>query len=102
MSQTVGKVSKILDLFSVEKPEWGVRELGIELGIPKSTAHELAKSLVEQRFLQRTDTGRYQLGWRLFELSQTLLDTTHIRVEARYILEGLARDWRETSHLATL
>jgi len=50
MTQTIGKVSKLLNLFSVEKPEWGVRELARELGIPKSTAHELAKSLAEQRF----------------------------------------------------
>jgi DNA-binding IclR family transcriptional regulator len=100
--KTVGKVSKLLNLFSVEKPEWGVRELGRELGIPKFTAHELAKSLAEQRLLQRTNSGRYQLGWRLFELSQTLLDTTHIRVEARYVLEDLAQHWGETSHLATL
>ncbi len=102
MVQTVGKVAKILNLFSVEKPEWGVSELGRELGMPKSTAHELAQSMAEQRFLCRTDKGRYQLGWRLFELTQTLLDTTHIRVEARYILEELAQRWGETAHLATL
>ena len=70
--------------------------------MPKSTAHELAQSMAEQRFLCRTDKGRYQLGWRLFELSQTLLDTTHIRIEARYILEDLARRYGESVHLATL
>lgn len=102
MVQTVGKVAKILNLFSVEKPEWGVSELARELGMPKSTAHELARSMAEQRFLCRTDKGRYQLGWRLFELSQTLLDTTHIRIEARYILEDLARRYGESVHLATL
>lgn len=102
MTQTVDKVAKILDLFSVKKPEWGVRELGRQLGIPKSTAHELAQSLAKQGFLQRTDDGHYQLGWRLFELSQTLLDTTHIRIEARYVLEALAQRWGETSHLAAL
>jgi len=102
MIQTVGKVARVLDLFSVERPEWGVSELSRELGIPKSTAHDLARSLAEQRFLCRTDNGRYQLGWRLFELSQTLLDTTHIRIEARYVLEELAQRWGETTHLATL
>lgn len=102
MTRTVGKVAEILDLFSIEKPEWGVRELGRQLGIPKSTVHGLAQSLAEQGFLQRTDDGRYQLGWRLFELSQTLLDTTHIRIEARYLLERLAQRWGETAHLATL
>jgi DNA-binding IclR family transcriptional regulator len=102
MVQTVGKIARILDLFSVEKPEWGVSELGRELRIPKSTAHELAQSLAEQRFLCRMDNGRYQLGWRLFELSQILLDTTQIRIESRYVLEELAQRWGETTHLATL
>lgn len=102
MVHTVRKVAQILELFSVEQPEWGVREVGRALEIPKSTAHALMDSLAEQRLLQRTDKGRYQLGWRLFELSQTLLDHTQIRTAARAVMQDLASRWRETTHLATL
>jgi DNA-binding IclR family transcriptional regulator len=42
------------------------------------------------------------LGWRLFELSQTLLDTTEFRIQARKVMEELVRCWRETVHLAVL
>lgn len=102
MVQTVRKVADILDLFSAEKPEWGVSEVARELRIPKSTAHALMDSLAEQRLLQRTDKGRYQLGWRLFELGQTLLDTTQIRIAARAVMQDLVDRLGETVHLATL
>jgi DNA-binding IclR family transcriptional regulator len=52
--------------------------------------------------LSPTAKGRYRLRWRLFELSQTLLDTTEFRIEARRVMEELVRVWRETVHLAVL
>lgn len=102
MVHTVRKVAAILDLFSTEKSEWGVSEVARQLKIPKSTAHALMDSLAEQHLLQRTDQGRYQLGWRLFELGQTLLDATQIRVAARAVMQGLVDRVGETVHLATL
>lgn len=72
------------------------------LQAPKSTTSELMASLADQRLLSRTVKGRYRLGWRLFELSQTLLDTTEFRVEARRVMEELVRCWGETVHLAVL
>lgn len=102
MVQTVRKIAEILDLFSAENPEWGVSEVARELHIPKSTAHALMDSLADQRLLQRTDKGRYQLGWRLFELGQTLLDATQIRIAARAVMQDLVNRLGETVHLATL
>lgn len=102
MIQTVGKVAEILDLFSAEEPEWGARAAGRRLQIPKSTAHALMDSMAEQRLLHRTDRGRYELGWRLFELGQTLLDTTQIRTAARAVMQDLVNRLGETVHLATL
>src|SRR5918997_526357 len=102
MAQTIEKAMQILDLFSLEQPEWGVGEVARALGLPKSTTSELMSSLADQRLLSRMAQGRYRLGWRLFELSQTLLDTTEFRVEARRVMEELVERWRETVHLAVL
>lgn len=102
MSQTMKKAMRVLDLFSLERPEWGVSEAAKALGLPKSTASELMSSLAHQRLLSRAAKGRYRLGWRLFELSQTLLDTTEFRVEARRVMEELVGCWGETVHLAVL
>lgn len=99
----IEKVVQILDLFSLEKPEWGVGEVAEALELPKSTTSELMSSLADQRLLSRTaGRGRYRLGWRLFELSQALLDTTEFRIEARKVMEELVESWQETMHLAVL
>src|SRR5215216_800394 len=82
MPQTIEKATQILDLFSLERPEWGVSEVARALGLPKSTTSELMSGLADQRLLSRRAKGRYRLGWRLFESSQTLLDTTEFRIEA--------------------
>jgi|SRR5215216_1847827 len=102
MSLTTRKVMRVLDLFSLEYPEWGVSEVARALGLPKSSTSELMSSMTDQRLLSRRARGRYRLGWRLFELSQTLLDTTEFRSEARKVMEELVRCWKETMHLAVL
>jgi IclR family KDG regulon transcriptional repressor len=102
MPQTIDKVLQILDLFSLEQPEWGVGETARALRFPKSTTSELMSSLANQRLLRRIGGGRYRLGWRLFELSQTLLDTTEFRTEARKVMKELVRCYEETTHLAVL
>lgn len=96
------KAVGVLDLFSLERPEWGVSEIARELSIPKSTACEILISLTDQRLLQRSGRGRYRLGWKLFELGQTLLNTTEFRAEARKAMNELVEQWGETAHLAVL
>lgn len=102
MMRTLDKAMQVLDLFSLERPEWGVSEVARALDLPKSTTSELMSNLADQRLLSRIVRGRYRLGWRLFELSQTLLDTTEFRIEARQVMEELVSRWKETVHLAVL
>jgi len=92
----------VLDLFSLERPEWDVGEVVKTLGFPKSTTSELISDLADQRLLSRATKGRYRLGWCLFVLSQTLQDTTKFRIEARRVMEELVRRWGETVYLAVL
>lgn len=100
--QVVWKVARLLDLFTPEHPEWRVGEVAAALEVPKTTASELMTTLAEQRLLRRAEGGRYRLGWRLFELSQNLLDTTEFRTEAQGVIEELVRRYGETVHLAVL
>jgi IclR family KDG regulon transcriptional repressor len=102
MLNTVSKAGKVLNLFSFKTPEWGVTDVARTLDIPKSTASDVMASLSEQGLLNRTHRGRYQLGWRLFELSQVLLDNTEFCTEARREMQELVERWGETTHLAVL
>ncbi len=102
MLNTVSKVGKVLDLFSFKQPEWGVSEVAKALHLPKSTASDIMTSLTEQRLLTRVQGGRYRLGWRLFELSQVLLENTEFCIEARLVMQELVERWGETTHLAVL
>jgi IclR family transcriptional regulator, KDG regulon repressor len=102
MLQTIEKAGEVLSLFDHEHTEWGVRQVAEQLGLAKSSAHDLLTSLAQVGLLGKTAEGRYRLGWRLVALSETLLATTELRREARPVMEELAAQYRETIHLAIL
>jgi IclR family KDG regulon transcriptional repressor len=100
--QTITKAGQVLDLFSIEQPEWGVSDAAQALKHPKSSISALMAALAEQGLLCRTGERRYRLGWRVMVLSQILLETTEFRSEARRAMEHLVSLTGETVHLAAL
>jgi IclR family transcriptional regulator, KDG regulon repressor len=102
MLLTIGCSGRVLDLFTIECPEWGVTEAAHELQLSKSKAHALLASLADVGLLRRTDRGRYRLGWRVLGLNRVLADTTDFRCHARRVMDALGAHFGETVHLATL
>jgi len=102
MLQTIQKIGPVLDLFSTERPDWGVTEVAEAIGVPRSSAHALLSSLVETGLLQCRARGRYRLGWRIVELNETLCGTVDVRAVAYPVLARLAELHGETVHLAVL
>ncbi|MCZ4534618.1 IclR family transcriptional regulator [Gordonia terrae] len=100
--QTVQKIGPVLDLFTVQRPEWGVTEVAGELGLPRSSAHALLASLVDTGLLQCRARGRYRIGWRVVELNQTLRGTVDVKTCAAPILHALSEEYGETTHLAIM
>ena len=100
--RTVNKAGQVLNLFSVERSEWGVSEAAQELRFPKSSTSGLMSALAEQGLLQRTDARRYKLGWQIMAMSRVLLETAEFRQEALRAMERLICLFGETVHLATL
>jgi IclR family transcriptional regulator, KDG regulon repressor len=99
---TVGKASRLLDLFTGEAPEWGVTDAALALQIPTSSAHDLLDTLAQTGLLRRVEGNRYRLGLKLLTLSRTALDSFGVREHARPVMEHLARRLNATVHLATL
>jgi hypothetical protein len=79
MPASVHKAALVLDLFSVERPDWGPTEVADELRIAKSTAHALLGELTSVGLTERLPCGRYRLGWRTLGLAQTKLATSGYR-----------------------
>src|ERR1700759_5733023 len=63
------RVFALLDCFTAEDPVLTLAQLTANTGIPRSTVHRLANTLVEQRLLERADGG-FRLGLRQFELCE--------------------------------
>src|ERR1700685_4045418 len=102
MLGTVGKASRVLDLFTTERPEWGVTETADALGIPRSSAHDLLATLADTGLLRPAECNRYRLGWKLLTLSSTMLDTSDVRTHARPVMRQLVKKLGATTHLAIL
>ena len=76
MLSTLGRAARLLDLFTLDAPEWGATAVAAELQIAKSQAHELLVSLAGGGLLQRVGAGRYRLGWRIVALNSVLVETS--------------------------
>ncbi|MCW3038862.1 MAG: Transcriptional regulator, IclR [Solirubrobacterales bacterium] len=102
MLNTVKKVGPVLELFTVEQPEWRMSDIARALDMPKSSVHSLVTTLSEIGLLSTSAQGRYRLGWNLLSLSERMRDSLDFRQHALPQMEELAKDLRETVLLAAL
>lgn len=100
MADSVRKAIGVLDLFSVERPDWGPSEVATSLGIAKSTAHGLLAELARSGLTERLPGGRYRLGWRTVGLARTMLATNRLREAAGPLARKLSRQFGETVYVA--
>ena len=99
MPGSVRKAALVLDLFSVERPDWGPTDVADELGIAKSTAHALLAELASAGLTERLPCGRYRLGWRMLGLARTMLETSGYRDVVMPTARRLASHFGETVHV---
>ncbi|MBB5173837.1 DNA-binding IclR family transcriptional regulator [Texcoconibacillus texcoconensis] len=75
-------------------------EIANRLNVAKSTAHRILSTLLLKGYVQqdpRTET--YSLGLRFIELGHVVLDNLDLRDAARPVLETIAQETGETTHL---
>src|SRR5262249_12695820 len=95
-------VEKALDLLLHLAGEGsaGVTELGLAVGIPKSTAHRLLAALGRRGLVEHDERGRYRPGIRRGALGRGVLDREPVVAAARPVLEAEAAALGETLFLA--
>ncbi len=102
MIGSIQKSGEVLDLFSTEKPEWGITEISRALNLPKATVSDLLVALCGVGLLHKTSEARYRLGWRVAALNRVLMESSELRTEALRVMQRLVEQCGETVHLAAL
>ncbi|MEK7377609.1 MAG: helix-turn-helix domain-containing protein, partial [Candidatus Binatota bacterium] len=66
----------------------GLSEISRQTGFPKTTVHRILLTLVRRGFLRKeSDTGRYQLTLKFFEVGSTAVSQLGIKDVAKPYLE---------------
>lgn len=93
---SVNNAMRILRELMNEGNELGIKELGLRLGLAKSTVYRLVRTLCLQQFVQQNQmTGKYYLGISSFELGFAAYHTMDIREIAFPLLSKLMNSLRK-------
>jgi DNA-binding IclR family transcriptional regulator len=93
----------ILELF-LERPALSAPQITEQLGLPRTTVHELLSTLVERGYLAAVPGApiSYRLGMRTFQLGSQFADRLDLVREAQEAAADVAAACDETVHVAVL
>src|SRR6266404_7671322 len=101
--QVLDRALALLDALADERDGVSLAELSARLRLHKSTTHRLVMVLERHRLVnRRTETGRYALGLKLFELGSRAVANTDLREHARPALQRVLYETDETVHFCVL
>lgn len=93
---------RILDLFTMEKSEYSIREISDQLGIAYSTAHRLVKNLEDEGFIVKDSIlNSYRLSVSILSLSSVVTAHTKLISNSTYLLKSIfsiqsnGSNWRD-------
>lgn len=92
---SINRAINALDLLAREGP-LGVRALAQRLKIPLGSVHRMLLDLEEERAVERTEDGLWELSHRLLEITGRQLDRVQFPRLARSFAERIARSTGET------
>jgi IclR family transcriptional regulator, KDG regulon repressor len=99
--QSVTRAIRILKLFSLEQPRWGISEIARGLKLHKGTVQGLVRTLTAEGFLQKNlDTQKYHLGLGIYGLHTILSGSLEINQKAGQPAQKLARRVRHLVRIA--
>lgn len=82
------KVDRLFRALSETSSTLGLTELARQSRVPKASAYRLAEQLADLGFVVKTARG-YQLGWRVYEMGQSVPRPARLRLVARPTLVDL-------------
>ena len=102
-SSAVERTLEILELAAQREGGLSNAEISRKLGIPKSSASYILRTLVEHGYLRRdTEDSKYRLGMKVLALSRGALTSVNAREVALPVMRHLVEQIHITTHLAIL
>lgn len=80
--QVLGRATQLLDALAAQPDPVPLKDLARTTGLHTSTAHRILNDLVIGRYVERVDSGLYQLGMRLLELGSLVKGRLNVREAA--------------------
>jgi len=101
--KSIVKAASIIDLLAASSVPLTLSEITNGLGIAKSTLHGIISTLMDVGYIdQDAETGRYLLGFRLFEIGSSVSRNWNARNISYPYMQKLVEKTGETVHLAVL
>jgi DNA-binding IclR family transcriptional regulator len=102
MLKTLDQSLKVLQMFTKDKPSWGVRELAQELNINHTNIYRILDTFEKHRFLVKDpDTKKYSLGFAVWELGLAMYNNFKVRELFTPLLTDLMEKTGESVFLTT-
>lgn len=101
--QSIDRALQVLELFTMEKPEWGVTEISQALNLYKSSVHNILSTLEEREFIKKDPISeKYRLGIKFLLLGNIVDQQIDVKQEAIPYIGKLVKEFNETVHLGIL
>ncbi|QNG36824.1 IclR family transcriptional regulator [Geodermatophilaceae bacterium NBWT11] len=100
--QSIERAAAILQVVAGSGGTLGVTDIAAAVGLPKTTAHSLLRTLLAVGFVEQDREGRYALGAGLLRLGASHLDVNELRSRASNWADALASRSGHAVRLAAL
>lgn len=102
-NQTLAKALDVLDSFSSEHAEWGIRELGRELDINPTTIFRIVRTLCNKGYLEQNSVDQsYSLGPKVLKLANLYNIRNPLPSVAKKVFESYSDRFEHIMYLGTL
>lgn len=98
--QVIDRAMKLLDALAAESEPVALKQISATTGLHPSTAHRILNDLVMGRYVERVDSGMYQLGMRLLELGSLVRGRLSVREAALEPMHQLHKLTGQTVNLS--
>lgn len=98
--QVLERAMRLLDVLASHSEPVALKDLAAATGLHTSTTHRILNDLVVGRYVDRVDSGMYQLGMRLLELGSLVKRRLNVREVALEPMRELHRITGQTVNLS--